>query len=207
MIRRPPVVPRFASGFPRIMTFSCHTISLLAAGLCLAAVSCVPGQPPPPPPRANLALCDWFDDQGPGEVAMTIRLSTQTAEVTRGGRLIGWTYVATGREGFGTRPGNYRITEKVVDKISNRYGWTEDEFGNKINPAARFDDPVPPGQKYVPAPMPYWMRLTDYGIGMHAGPIPQPGQTASHGCIRLPDDFAVALYEVAKLGTPVKIIR
>ena len=188
------------------MTPVFRILALATAGLCLAAVSCAPAPPPPPPPRAAIALSDWFDNGGPGEVAMTIRLSTQTAEVTRGGRLIGWTYVATGREGFGTRPGNYRITEKVVDKISNRYGWTEDEFGNKVNPAVRFDAPVPPGLKYVPAPMPYWMRLTDYGLGMHAGPIPEPGQTASHGCIRLPDEFAQALYHVAKLGTPVKIM-
>jgi hypothetical protein len=58
---------------------------------------------------------------------------------------------------------------------------------------------------YVPAPMPYWMRLTSYGIGMHGGIIPEPGAPASHGCIRLPKDFVSTLYEVVDVGTSVVI--
>lgn len=150
-------------------------------------------------------MYDWFDDQGPGEVALKIRLRDQMADVTRGGRPIGWSYVATGKEGHGTRPGSFRIMEKIVDKQSNRYGWTEDEFGNVVNPDAKAGEKVPAGETYVPAPMPYWMRLTSYGIGMHAGIIPQPGKPASHGCIRLPHDFAPLLYDAVKEGTPVKI--
>jgi lipoprotein-anchoring transpeptidase ErfK/SrfK len=57
------------------------------------------------------------------------------------------------------------------------------------------------------APMPYWMRLTWRGIGMHAGPIPRPGNPASHGCIRLPRPFAIQLYQIVRIGTPVRIIR
>jgi lipoprotein-anchoring transpeptidase ErfK/SrfK len=53
--------------------------------------------------------------------------------------------------------------------------------------------------------MPYWMRLTSYGIGMHAGVIPKPGEAASHGCIRLPKPLAPILFEVVKEGTPVTI--
>lgn len=174
---------------------------LASAGVGLLG-SCTP---PPPPPKANLAMYDWFDDQGPGEVALKIRLRDQMADVTRGGRPIGWSYVATGKEGHGTRPGSFRIMEKIVDKQSNRYGWTEDEFGNVVNPDAKAGEKVPAGETYVPAPMPYWMRLTSYGIGMHAGIIPQPGKPASHGCIRLPHDFAPLLYDAVKEGTPVKI--
>ncbi len=187
---------------PFMITPVFRVCALLAAGFCLAAVSCTPA---PPPPQAKLAMYDWFDDEGEGLVTMKINLSTQIMEVTRGDRLIGWTYVATGREGYGTKPGKYTVTEKIVDKYSNRYGWTEDEFGNRINTNARVSDPVPPGETYKPAPMPYWQRLTDYGIGMHAGYIPKPGETASHGCIRLPDEFAEALYGVSKVGTPVII--
>jgi lipoprotein-anchoring transpeptidase ErfK/SrfK len=125
--------------------------------------------------------------------------------VTRGGREIGWCYVATGREGFGTKPGTYKISEKVVDKYSNRYGWFENEWGEIVQESARYSDPVPTGLKYVAAPMPYWMRLTSYGIGLHAGPIPRPGVPVSHGCIRLPAEFAPMLYEVVKTGTVVTI--
>jgi hypothetical protein len=38
---------------------------------------------------------------------------------------------------------------------------------------------------------------------MHAGNL--PGYAASHGCIRLPKDFAKLLYGVTELGTPVMI--
>jgi lipoprotein-anchoring transpeptidase ErfK/SrfK len=55
--------------------------------------------------------------------------------------------------------------------------------------------------------MPYWMRLTSYGIGMHAGVIPKPGETASHGCIRLPKELAPVLYDAVKVGTPVTIVH
>jgi len=150
-------------------------------------------------------MYQWYDDGGPGAVTIHIRLADQIAEFQRGGRDIGWTYVATGKEGHGTKPGKYTITEKIADKHSNRYGWMEDEFGNVVDGDARYDDKVPPGLTYMPAPMPYWMRLTNYGIGMHGGLIPEPGAPASHGCIRLPHEFVPKLFEVVKVGTPVRI--
>jgi len=176
---------------------------------CFAALwlgSCAP-TPPPPPPRAGQVLYEWYDDGGPGEVSIHINMRTQIAKIHRGSREIGWCYVATGREGHGTPAGNYRVTEKVVDKISNRWGWHEDEFGEIINPSVRFDRPVPRGAKFVPAPMPYWMRLTSQGIGIHGGYIPNPGMPASAGCIRLPQDFAPIVYREVKIGTPVTITR
>lgn len=150
-------------------------------------------------------MYEWHDDMGPGKVAIRIDLGQQRAHYTRGGRPIGWSYVATGKEGHGTPSGSYRITEKIVDKHSNRYGWIEDEFGNVTNGDAKPSTRVPPGERYVPAPMPYWMRLTSYGIGMHAGIIPKPGETASHGCIRLPKDLAPQVFDVVNVGTSVTI--
>lgn len=165
-------------------------------------VSCVPAGPPR---FARPVLHRWYDDGGPGKVAIRISLPDQIAEFERGGRPIGWCYVATGREGFGTKAGEYRITEKIVDKYSNRYGWIEDEFGNVVEPDARYSDKVPEGMIYVPAPMPYWMRLTSYGIGMHGGYIPEPGKPASHGCIRLPKEFVPVLFDSVDVGTSVVI--
>jgi lipoprotein-anchoring transpeptidase ErfK/SrfK len=158
-----------------------------------------------PPPKAEHVLYEWYDDQGPGEVKVKINLNTQLAHFTRGDREIGWSYVATGKEGHGTPSGTYRITEKLEEKFSGSYGWLEDEFGNVTNGDAKPSTKVPPGQKYMAAPMPYWQRITGYGIGMHAGVIPKPGETASHGCIRMPKEFAPVLFSVTKVGTPVTI--
>ena len=179
----------------------------LVAALALWVGACAPIGPPSTQVKAQRVLYRWYDDGGPGEVSIRISLSDQIAEYHRGGRPIGWSYVATGREGYGTKPGDYRITEKIVDKYSNRYGWIEDEFGNVVEPDAKAGQPVPEGMIYVPAPMPYWMRLTSYGIGMHGGIIPEPGKPASHGCIRLPKRFVPVLFDSVEVGTPVTITR
>lgn len=56
---------------------------------------------------------------------------------------------------------------------------------------------------YDDAPMPYMQRLTEKGIAIHAGDL--PGYPASHGCIRLPNEFAKRLYGITAIGTPVMI--
>lgn len=155
--------------------------------------------------RGERVLYEWYDDHGPGEVTVRINLGAQRAYYQRGGRAIGWSYVATGIEGRKTPRGTFRIMEKIVDKESNRYGWIEDYYGNVVDDDASPGDYTPPATRYVPAPMPYWQRLTSYGIGMHAGIIPEPGEPASHGCIRLPKPLAPILFEVTKEGTRVTI--
>lgn len=184
---------------------------LLSAALAAAlASSCAPVGPPGDSAAAarrpsERKLYKWYDDGGEGKVAIRISLTDQIAEVTRGDRDIGWCYVATGKEGHDTRPGSYTITEKIADKHSNLYGWFEDEYGNVTNGDARSRDKVPPGERYVAAPMPYWMRLTSTGVGMHGGLIPEPGEPASHGCIRMPKTFVPQLFSVTNVGTPVTI--
>lgn len=171
------------------------------------STSCGVGGGAPVSQRAHRPLYGWHDDGGPGKVSIHISLPDQIAEIDRGGRAIGWCYVATGKEGHGTAAGRYKITEKIEDKYSNRYGWIEDEFGNVIDNDASPGDPVPAGAMYVAAPMPYWMRLTSYGIGMHGGYIPEPGKPASHGCIRMPKQFVPVLFDSVEVGTPVTISR
>ncbi len=56
---------------------------------------------------------------------------------------------------------------------------------------------------YSDAPMPYMQRITWSGIALHAGVL--PGYPASHGCIRLTNDFAVRLWHLTKRGTRVII--
>ena len=57
--------------------------------------------------------------------------------------------------------------------------------------------------RYENAPMPFMQRLDDYGVAMHAGHL--PGHPASHGCIRLPSEFAAKLYAATEVGTEVLI--
>ena len=188
------------------MRISNYCFSGLASGLvAVVFVSCADVNAPQTSRRAERVLYQWYDDGGPGKVAVSISLPDQIAEFARGGRDIGWCYVATGKEGYGTRPGSYQIMEKIVDKYSGSFGWIEDESGNVTNPDATPGTPVPKGMVYVPAPMPYWMRITGYGIGMHGGLIPEPGKPASHGCIRMPKEFVPDLFEVVDIGTPVTI--
>jgi hypothetical protein len=56
---------------------------------------------------------------------------------------------------------------------------------------------------YSAAPMPYMQRITWSGIALHAGVL--PGHPASHGCIRLKNDFANRLWRLTKRGTRVII--
>jgi len=46
--------------------------------------------------------------------------------------------------------------------------------------------------------MPHMQRITWSGIALHGGPL--PGYPASHGCIRLPYDFAARLFDLTRLG-------
>jgi hypothetical protein len=56
---------------------------------------------------------------------------------------------------------------------------------------------------YSGAPMPYMQRITWSGIALHAGEL--PGYPASHGCIRLTNDFAIRLWHLTKRGARVII--
>ncbi|MEX1116894.1 MAG: L,D-transpeptidase [Akkermansiaceae bacterium] len=184
---------------PNLSVFSSAVLALLSAS-CAA-----PHHTSQMVKKAPRVMHEWYDDGGPDRVSIQISLKDQIAEFKRGDREIGWCYVATGKEGHGTSDGTYKITEKIEDKYSNRYGWIEDEFGNVVDGDARYNDKVPEGMAYVPAPMPHWMRLTSYGIGMHGGLIPDPGKPASHGCIRLPKEFVPILFDAVMVGTTVTI--
>jgi L,D-transpeptidase catalytic domain len=190
-------------------------LRVAAGGLLIALVlaGCASTELPPEPPAELVApeptpLYGWNPEVFTGEPSIVIDLRTQRAEVYIGGLHAGWSVVATGKEGYHTPAGDYTILQKLVDKYSTLYGKIVDADGNvvKADADARRDTP-PEGGRFVFAPMPYWMRLTWRGIGMHAGPIPRPGRPASHGCIRLPRQFAIELFQLVRIGTPVRIIR
>src|SRR5213079_723041 len=56
---------------------------------------------------------------------------------------------------------------------------------------------------YDDAWMPNMLRITWNGIALHGGPL--PGYPASHGCVRMPYDFAEKLFDKARIGMRVII--
>ena len=179
------------------------------AASALAACATRPPPPPPPSPPPEPILYEWWGDTIAGPVSsIRISLSRQRADIFIGGKHAGWMTVATGKPGHATPVGRFPVMEKIVEKYSSHYGRLLDADGNVVDEDAdaRRDCP-PPGGRFDPAPMYYWMRLTRYGIGMHAGYIPEPGRPASKGCIRMPKPFAPILFARVALGTPVQILH
>jgi hypothetical protein len=96
--------------------------------------------------------------------------------------------VSSGQKGRETPAGIFSVIQKEAEHYSNLY-----------------DD----------AYMPHMQRITWSGIALHGGPL--PGYPASHGCIRMPYDFAARLFDETKLGlrvivaptdvTPVDIVH
>ena len=119
----------------------------------------------------------WAPDVAPeGPVLLVISLATQRAVIYRNGVPIGISTVSTGRAGHRTPTGVFTVLQRHVEHYSNLYN---------------------------NAPMPYMQRLTWGGVALHGGHL--PGYPASHGCIRLPHEFARLLYGVTRLGMTVVV--
>jgi hypothetical protein len=170
--------------------------------------STVAADMPPMEPQENPAsprLWQW-NGEGRRVSHIWIDVDAQRARFYEGVEQIGWTTVASGLESHPTPTGRFEIIEKTTKKRSNLYGKIFNASGRVIkSDAKKGRDAVPAGGRFVGAKMPYFMRLTYDGIGMHAGPIPVPGFRASHGCIRMPGEFAPLVFRHVSLGTPVTV--
>ncbi len=82
--------------------------------------------------------------------------------------------VSSGQKGRETPAGIFSIIQKEAEHYSNLY-----------------DD----------AYMPHMQRITWSGIALHGGAL--PGYPASHGCVRMPFDFAARLFDATGLGLRV----
>lgn len=109
-----------------------------------------------------------------GPVVVLVSIPDQRVTVYRSGALIGASTCSTGKPGHTTPAGVFVILQKDKNHHSSTYN---------------------------NAPMPFMERLTWQGVALHAGNL--PGYPASHGCIRLPLEFAKLLFGVTTLGTPV----
>ena len=138
---------------------------------------------------------------------IVVDVDEQKARFYEGDNEVGWTMVASGVSKFPTPVGRFSVTEKVANKESNLYGKVYGKGGQLISSNAKMGKtPIPAGARFDGADMPYYMRLTGDGIGMHAGPIPNPGRPASHGCIRMPKAFAPIAFRHVGVGTEVSIV-
>lgn len=153
----------------------------------------------------NDTVSYWDGDGVSGSPSITIDLGEQKAFFYKDGRLVGISMISSGREGYLTPAGNFKIIQKNQDHVSNLYGDYVDGSGNVVvsNVGVK-RDPKPSGTSFRGAPMPYFMRIHG-GVGMHAGFL--PGFAASHGCIRMPERMAQIFFANVSHGTPVRVVN
>jgi hypothetical protein len=119
---------------------------------------------------------DQAQDAPNGPLQIIISIADQRISVYGNGGLIARSSVSTGIPGHPTPLGVFSVISKQRWHRSNLYS---------------------------AAPMPYMQRITWSGVALHAGVL--PGYPASHGCIRLKNDFAIRLWHLTKRGTRVII--
>jgi hypothetical protein len=141
----------------------------------------------------------------PENLSIHISLTRQRAWVWVGDELYLDSPISSGKRTGSTPKGQFLITEKDIDHRSSVYGDYVSVGSGKVvrSGVSRRIDGAPARTRFLGAPMKYFMRLTDDGVGMHVGKL--PGYPASHGCVRLPEVVAKAIFEVAQKGTPVEI--
>jgi hypothetical protein len=132
-----------------------------------------------------------------------IDLTNQVAYLKDHGRVILQSPVCSGRPGHETPTGHFRVTDKDLNHASSFYGFFGDPATKQIVvPDADIYKRVPPGLEFVQAPMRYYVQFAP-AIGLHSGFL--PGHPDSHGCVRMPEQKAIALFEEAPIGTPVHV--
>jgi hypothetical protein len=108
-----------------------------------------------------------------GPLVIAVSVEKQRVKVYDSNGLFAEAPVSTGTKSHPTPYGVFSIIQKNRHHVSNLYH----------------------------ASMPYMQRITWSGVAMHTGPL--PGYAASHGCIRLPNEFAARLWTWTKMGTRV----
>jgi hypothetical protein len=148
----------------------------------------------------TIALCTKLSAH---QTVVIIDLTEQAAYLLEDRRVALVSPIASGKEGWGTPIGSFRVISKDLNHQSGNFGLIGDSYGRIVNPNATPFSYVPSGCHYMPAPMPYFMEFRKY-VGMHAGFL--PGYPASHGCVRMPRDLAAEFFARVQVGTLVKVI-
>ena len=113
-----------------------------------------------------------------GPMQIVISINQQKLHLYANGKEVADTLVATGVPTLPTPTGIFSVIGKEKFHRSNIYSG---------------------------APMPFMQRITWSGVALHEGE--NIGHPASHGCIRMPREFAMKLFSVTKVGVRVIIAR
>ena len=146
-------------------------IVTLAATAALTALTAAPPADAAPRQALSEHTTEAAAPRGVGEPIMAI-VSIKSQKVTIYDAE-GWVLrapVSSGTKGRETPAGVFSVVEKDKDHRSSLY-----------------DD----------AWMPNMQRITWNGVALHGGPL--PGHAASHGCVRMPYDFAEKLFDKTRI--------
>ncbi|PSB28704.1 hypothetical protein C7B69_09965 [filamentous cyanobacterium Phorm 46] len=124
------------------------------------------------------------------EVRLVLRLRQRRVYVYRQNKIQASFPVAVGKGGWETPTGNFKITHMIKDPVWE-HPWT-----GELVPAGP-DNPL--GSRWIG----FWTDGKNV-IGFHGTPNPESiGRAASHGCVRMFDKDAQALFEKVAVGTSV----
>src|SRR5437773_10337041 len=153
------------------------------------------------PLKVNQSL---LNQATPDNTRIVVSTPKQRAYLMIGDQVVADGPISSGKRGHESPHGHLHVLEKDPDHRSNLYGDFVDSSGRIVRAgvSARIDS-APSGTHFTGAPMRWFLRLTEEGVGMHVGIL--PGYPASHGCIRQSSDGAKLLYDYVKVGTPVDV--
>ena len=120
-------------------------------------------------PNRNLAqysgengdeIAYWDGAGSSGKPRIVIDLEQQRAYFYKGGKIVGISVVSTGREGYDTPSGEFRIIQKDLTHVSSIYGDYVDRNGQVVMENVDVTkDRRPRGTVFRGAPMPYFLRI------------------------------------------------
>jgi hypothetical protein len=162
-----------------------HSVGAFTLGVALAsavAFTCTPAAAKarykPVPKETEHVSNEPFGNIPKGPVQIFVSINQQKLHVYSDGAHVADTSVATGVPSLPTPLGVFSVIQKQVFHRSNIYS---------------------------NAPMPFMQRITWSGVALHEGE--NIGHRASHGCIRMPRDFAMRLYKLTRIGARVIVAR
>jgi hypothetical protein len=149
-----------------------------AVALTLAAPASAKVRHKPDPKEIEHVSKEPFGTLPKGPMQIVISINQQKLHLYADGKEVADTLVATGVPALPTPTGIFSVIGKEKFHRSNIYSG---------------------------APMPFMQRITWSGVALHEGE--NIGHPASHGCIRMPREFAMKLFSVTKVGVRVIIAR